>query len=726
MGNEWDIYGFSDWPGVLKYNGYGINQLREEDRTQELCMIAFQNYPGALKYIENQTEEMCLDAVRRDGLALRFVKEQTEGICLAAVKQFGWALRFVKSQYRTPEVCMEAVKQNPAALEFVKDQTPQLCAEALKQNWRAIYAINRPTSQHWYEAYQKFLQDITVVSPDKNPDTFIKYIKSEALLWSRAHRKQFPKILSKIKRQEQKELGLSKSPSLTDLVFVDRTGHASNQRQALSSDPSETRSYSANELLDLLSLNHRDEPLEVKSWRDVRDVLYNAGQSFRDLLEVTRMEMTGKMSSVLKERIEQAVERERGLEMAVRSEPRTRQEVVIPAKPVQRPVMTEKERLTVLTQNGIAGMHQALSGMSQVQRNDFLSKYGMLEDTNRYDKLNEEYVLAMQGDDYVSMRNVKNIQGQLNGKILRLAEQHIMTKYGMSAQMEDRLFIEAAILRSIAQDGTNSPLWPMKWGEVKTVNTDTFFDKYNFSSILSQRSELLIRKEDYEDLRAGDFSSDLAALLEKTEVDIKDIADGEFNVVQGDLYHYGTAKENYQEYYKAAVERNPVALIWVKQTPDLCMDAVCQNGMLLKFVREQTPEICKKAVQQNWRALQYSKYQTPDVCKSALQQDAFALCFIPEPTSSQWQDAFKNYLSGKEPNERTVQEFLHIIMTCDLPPKGWEDKNLGIHYKEISDLLTKSTQSVKPQKSDALCQIEAQLRATEQPTIHKSTNRLKL
>lgn len=42
-----------------------------------------------------------------------------------------------------------------------------------------------------------------------------------------------------------------------------------------------------------------------------------------------------------------------------------------------------------------------------------------------------------------------------------------------------------------------------------------------------------------------------------------------------------------------------------KQTPEICMVAVRQDGEALEYVRERTPEICIEAVKQNARALQF-------------------------------------------------------------------------------------------------------------------------
>ena len=46
------------------------------------------------------------------------------------------------------------------------------------------------------------------------------------------------------------------------------------------------------------------------------------------------------------------------------------------------------------------------------------------------------------------------------------------------------------------------------------------------------------------------------------------------------------------------------------QTPEICLEAVKQNGYALQYVKEQTLEICLEAVKQNGYALQYVKEQT--------------------------------------------------------------------------------------------------------------------
>lgn len=44
-----------------------------------------------------------------------------------------------------------------------------------------------------------------------------------------------------------------------------------------------------------------------------------------------------------------------------------------------------------------------------------------------------------------------------------------------------------------------------------------------------------------------------------------------------------------------------------EQTPEICLEAVRQDGNALAYVKEQTPEICIEAVEQDSSALKYVK-----------------------------------------------------------------------------------------------------------------------
>ena len=72
--------------------------------------------------------------------------------------------------------------------------------------------------------------------------------------------------------------------------------------------------------------------------------------------------------------------------------------------------------------------------------------------------------------------------------------------------------------------------------------------------------------------------------------------------------------------FASGKKENP--FLYVKaQTPEICLVAVRQDGMNLKFVNEQTPEICLAAVQQNGDVIVFVKEQTPEICLTAIRQN---------------------------------------------------------------------------------------------------------
>lgn len=84
-----------------------------------------------------------------------------------------------------------------------------------------------------------------------------------------------------------------------------------------------------------------------------------------------------------------------------------------------------------------------------------------------------------------------------------------------------------------------------------------------------------------------------------------------------------------------AVRVNPDALAWVwgsRLTPDLCMEAVKKDGMLLYYANScwrLTDEVRHAAIRQNGRALQFVKNPTREMCLDAVHHSADALEYVP-------------------------------------------------------------------------------------------------
>ncbi len=62
-----------------------------------------------------------------------------------------------------------------------------------------------------------------------------------------------------------------------------------------------------------------------------------------------------------------------------------------------------------------------------------------------------------------------------------------------------------------------------------------------------------------------------------------------------------------------------------KQTKDVCLAAVMEDGFSLQHITNQTEEICLEAVRQNGFALQFVEDQTPDIRIAAVRQNGLAI-----------------------------------------------------------------------------------------------------
>ena len=102
-----------------------------------------------------------------------------------------------------------------------------------------------------------------------------------------------------------------------------------------------------------------------------------------------------------------------------------------------------------------------------------------------------------------------------------------------------------------------------------------------------------------------------------------------YDIVKHDKYLLRYIKNQTPEICLEAVKQNGRALIYVKnQTPEICLEAVKQNGWALIYVKNQTPEICLEAVKQDGYLLVFVNNQTPEICLEAVKQDGYSLLYV--------------------------------------------------------------------------------------------------
>lgn len=76
------------------------------------------------------------------------------------------------------------------------------------------------------------------------------------------------------------------------------------------------------------------------------------------------------------------------------------------------------------------------------------------------------------------------------------------------------------------------------------------------------------------------------------------------------------------------VREHPGCIKFTTQNEAICIEAVKQDGDLLKYVKQQSPAICLAAVMQNGDALKYVWDQTPEICKAAVAQNSDAKWYV--------------------------------------------------------------------------------------------------
>lgn len=154
---------------VIKKSAKLINYIPLEHQSEELCMIAVQDYPESIKFMEKQTDSIALTAVLQRGRVLQFVKNKTDDICEAAVDNDGTALEFVDNQ--TDIIIKKAFLQNTTAFKFIKNKTYEIIEYACSIDHNLIEFIINPSDPSTVTKYQKIIMDAL-----KKKGTLLKHI----------------------------------------------------------------------------------------------------------------------------------------------------------------------------------------------------------------------------------------------------------------------------------------------------------------------------------------------------------------------------------------------------------------------------------------------------------------------------------------------------------------------------------------------------------------------
>ena len=135
---------------AVKKSGRLIKDVPKEHHTEELCLIAIQDFPDALSWIDGdkQTDIMCISGVVQKGQVIRYVKKQNHDVCLAAVENDGLALEFVDELYQTIDIVKVALKQNNASFKFIKNKTEEVLIYAVTLDPFLLHNMLNPVNYY--------------------------------------------------------------------------------------------------------------------------------------------------------------------------------------------------------------------------------------------------------------------------------------------------------------------------------------------------------------------------------------------------------------------------------------------------------------------------------------------------------------------------------------------------------------------------------------------------
>lgn len=140
-------------------SGTALGHVNWSFRTEELCHIAVQNNPKALKDVppEKRTAPLCENALKRNGSVLYHLPQAEKNLelCKIAVDSDGRALAFVPRDIITPELCLLAVQRDGQSLPYAPRAmiTQEMCEVAVRHSPLAFHHVPKPfLSREIYES----------------------------------------------------------------------------------------------------------------------------------------------------------------------------------------------------------------------------------------------------------------------------------------------------------------------------------------------------------------------------------------------------------------------------------------------------------------------------------------------------------------------------------------------------------------------------------------------
>jgi len=177
---------------AVQKNIYSFQSVPRDKKTPELCLLAVEKDANMFRYVppNKRTPKMCLLAVEKNVLMFEFVPddEKTPELCLLAVKKDANMFRYVPPKKRTPELCLLAVEKDASMFHFVPDdkRTPEICLLVFRKNVEMFQYIpdDKKTHEMCLLAVQKYVSMFQFV-PDgkKTSELCLLAVKKDAKMF---------------------------------------------------------------------------------------------------------------------------------------------------------------------------------------------------------------------------------------------------------------------------------------------------------------------------------------------------------------------------------------------------------------------------------------------------------------------------------------------------------------------------------------------------------------
>ena len=150
-------------------------------QTKDMILGILRQMPEAIKFVYHQTQEMADMVAFRSSKAMQHVRKEfyTPAMCLHALQKYGWSFKFVKPRNQTHEVCVVGVTRFRKALRRVVNQTLEICLAAVTQDGMKLKYVRQQTPLICEMAVRQCREALRYVRLEFETPELIRFAKSQ-------------------------------------------------------------------------------------------------------------------------------------------------------------------------------------------------------------------------------------------------------------------------------------------------------------------------------------------------------------------------------------------------------------------------------------------------------------------------------------------------------------------------------------------------------------------